>query len=65
MELHFWDVLGCIQSIYSDPELAQDLVVAPEHHYMDLERMDRVYSEMHTGDWWWAVQLRNTILDVE
>jgi hypothetical protein len=63
LELHFRDILGCIQSIYGDPELAQDLVVAPERHYTDLEQTERVYSEMHTGDWWWAVQVRNTILD--
>jgi hypothetical protein len=57
LELYFRDILACIRSIYSDPELAQDLVVAPEHHYADHERTDRIYSEIHTGDWWWAVQV--------
>jgi Plavaka transposase len=62
LELYFRDILSCIRSIYGDPELAQDLIVAPERHYIDIERKDRIYSEMHTGDWWWAVQVRNTIL---
>jgi hypothetical protein len=57
LELYFRDILVCIRSIYSDPELAQDLVVAPERHYADHERMDCIYSEIHTGDWWWAVQV--------
>jgi hypothetical protein len=58
LELYFRDILACIWSIYSDPELAQDLVVAPERHYADHKRTDRIYSEIHTGDWWWAVQVR-------
>jgi hypothetical protein len=58
LELYFRDILACIRSIYSDPELAQDLVIAPERHYADHEQTDRIYSEIHTGDWWWAVQVR-------
>jgi hypothetical protein len=57
LELHFRNILACIRSIYSDPEFAQDLAVAPERHYADQERRT-VYSEMYTGDWWWAVQVR-------
>ena len=62
LELHFRDVLSCIRSIYGDPSFARDLAVAPERHYADRERTVRVYSEMHTGDWWWAVQVREGIL---
>ncbi|KAN0131561.1 hypothetical protein V8E53_010669 [Lactarius tabidus] len=56
LELYFRDIISCIRSIYGDPELAQHLITAPEHHYSDQEHTDRVYSEMHTGDWWWSVQ---------
>jgi hypothetical protein len=35
----------------------QDLVFAPERHYTDPERTCCIYNEMHTGDWWWAVQV--------
>ena len=62
LELHFRNILACIRSIYGDPEFAQDLAVAPERHYTDQERTDRVFNEMYTGDWWWAVQVRNSIL---
>ncbi|KAF8262257.1 hypothetical protein EI94DRAFT_1704905 [Lactarius quietus] len=56
LEFYFRDILSCICSIYGDPEFSQDLAVAPERHYADEDWMERVYSEMHTGDWWWAVQ---------
>ena len=65
LEFYQRDILGCIRSIYGDPEFAQDLVVTPERHYSDQGRTEHIYSEMHTGDWWWAVQVRNTILDTE
>ena len=56
------DLLQCIRTLYGDPEFAQDLVFVPERHYTDLERKSRVYNEMHTGDWWWAVQVCSLIL---
>jgi hypothetical protein len=65
LEFYHRDVVACIRSIYSDPELVQDLVVAPEWHYTDQGRSEHVYSEMHTGDWWWAVQVHSTILYLE
>ena len=64
LQFHFRDVLHCIRAIYGDPEFAQDLVFAPERHYVDHERTQRVYDEMYTGDWWWSVQVRNPIFFV-
>ncbi|KAH8979694.1 hypothetical protein EDB83DRAFT_2242602 [Lactarius deliciosus] len=55
-QFYFRDVLQCIRTLYGNPEFARDLVFAPERHYTDHERTCRVYSEIHTGDWWWAVQ---------
>jgi len=60
LRFHFRDIICCIRAIYGDPEFAQDLVFTPERHYLDHERTQRVYSEMHTGDWWWSKQVRNT-----
>ena len=61
LELYTQDVLSCIRSIFGDPAFARDLIIAPEWHYVDHERTERVYSEMHTGDWWWAVQVHKLI----
>ncbi|KAI9448874.1 hypothetical protein BJY52DRAFT_1206479 [Lactarius psammicola] len=65
LEFYFRNILSCIQSIYGDPEFARDLLIAPERHYTSHERTECVYSEMHTGDWWWAVQVRSAILVLE
>ncbi|KAI9434821.1 hypothetical protein H4582DRAFT_2174356 [Lactarius indigo] len=56
LQFYFRDILQCIRTLYGDPEFARDLVFVPERHYTDHERTCRVYSEMHTGNWWWAVQ---------
>ncbi|KAH8979861.1 hypothetical protein EDB86DRAFT_2814255, partial [Lactarius hatsudake] len=55
-QFYLRDILQCIQSLYANPEFAHDLVFAPERHYTDREQTCRVYSEIHTGNWWWAVQ---------
>ncbi|KAH8978805.1 hypothetical protein EDB86DRAFT_3067224 [Lactarius hatsudake] len=56
LQFYFRDILQCIRTLYGNPEFARDLVFAPERHYTDHERTCCVYSEIHTGDWWWAVQ---------
>ena len=61
LTFYFRDVMQCIQALYGDPEFAHKLAFVPERHYSDPERTRRVYSEMHTGDWWWAVQVSITI----
>ena len=59
LQFHFRDILDCIRAIYGDPELVQDLVFAPERHYVGDGQTQRVYGDMYTGDWWWSVQVRN------
>ncbi|KAH9173949.1 hypothetical protein EDB89DRAFT_2152812 [Lactarius sanguifluus] len=56
--LHFYyrDIVQCLRALYGDPEFARDMVFTPERHYTRHDRTCRVYSDMHTGDWWWAVQ---------
>ena len=64
LQFYYHDIIPCIQTLYGDPEFARDLVFAPERHYTDHQCTCRVYSEMHTGDWWWSVQVRSHLLDV-
>ncbi|KAF8272272.1 hypothetical protein EI94DRAFT_1862395 [Lactarius quietus] len=56
LQFYFCDILQSIRSLFGDPEFAHDMVYAPECHYANIEWSSHVYSEMHTGDWWWAVQ---------
>ncbi|KAH8976821.1 hypothetical protein EDB92DRAFT_2012952 [Lactarius akahatsu] len=56
LQFHYRDIVPCIRALFGNPEFAHELVFAPERHYTDAERTCRIYSEMHTGDWWWSVQ---------
>ena len=47
------NVLKCIKSVYSDPELLPDLVFGPVEEYTDESKTERKYNEIHTGEWWW------------
>ncbi|KAH9030534.1 hypothetical protein EDB85DRAFT_2074297 [Lactarius pseudohatsudake] len=56
LQFHYREIVPCIRALFGNLEFAHELVFAPERHYTDAERTCRVYSEMHTGDWWWSVQ---------
>lgn len=60
LEFYCRDVLECIRSLFGDPQYAEDLVFAPERHYTSHERKSRLYHEMYTCDWWWAIQVRKS-----
>ncbi len=57
LEFHYRDMLQCIQSLYGDPAFAQKLVHAPVQHYTSADQTCRIINEMHTGDWWWSIQV--------
>ncbi|KAF8261178.1 hypothetical protein EI94DRAFT_1773493 [Lactarius quietus] len=57
LQFHYRDIIPCIRSLMSNPEFAHDLIFAPERHYTDRSHTNRIYNEMHTGDWWWSVQM--------
>ncbi|PSR97382.1 hypothetical protein PHLCEN_2v4327 [Hermanssonia centrifuga] len=55
-DVHFRDIIECVRALYGDPEFARHLVFLPERHYADADHTKRLYHDMHTGNWWWAVQ---------
>lgn len=57
-EMYACPVLECIKALYGDPEHAQYLCFAPERHYADSSNTTRLYHDLHTGEWWWSVQVR-------
>jgi len=59
LEFYCRDIVECIRSLYGDPKFGQDLTFAPEQHYTNPECTYCIYNEMHTGDWWWTVQVCN------
>lgn len=61
MVMYHRDVLECVRSLYSDPEFAPHLVFKPERHYTDEDQTSRIYSDIHTGKWWWELQVRRAL----
>ncbi|KAI9440231.1 hypothetical protein BJY52DRAFT_1229557 [Lactarius psammicola] len=57
LQFHYREIIPCIRNLFGNPEFAGDLVYAPERHYVDAKRTCCVYNEMHTGEWWWTVQM--------
>ena len=55
-DFYFRDVLECVRALYGDPEFARYLVFTPEQHFSDEACQDRLYHDMYTGRWWWAMQ---------
>ena len=63
-EFYFREVIECVRALFGDSELAEHLVFAPERHYTSEERTCRIYNKMHTGDWWWTVQVCEDIVQL-
>lgn len=59
LEVWHRDVIECLRALYGDPEFSPHLVFVPERHYADEDETVRVFSDMHTGKWWWEMQVRN------
>lgn len=57
-EFFYRDVIDCIKEIYGRHDFVPHLKFKPERHYADADRTIRIYSEVHTGRWWWEIQVR-------
>ena len=52
------DILQSIQALYGNPDFAAELIHKPERHYQQSgNRKWRVFHDMHTGSWWWEIQV--------
>jgi hypothetical protein len=51
------NIIECIKALYSSPEFAPFMKYRPERHYDKVNGHERHYHDMHTGDWWWEMQV--------
>jgi hypothetical protein len=49
------DMVQCVEYLLSQPAYRDDVVYAPVREQN--ETGERLYSEMHTADWWWETQV--------
>lgn len=57
-EFYARDPIECIKALWGDPEFLDELVFEPVCEYVDAEKKIRLYHDMHTGKWWWKIQVR-------
>ncbi|KAJ7340027.1 hypothetical protein DFH08DRAFT_915752 [Mycena albidolilacea] len=55
-DVYFRPIIECVCALYGDPEFGQDLIFAPERHYLDPDKTICLYHDIHTADWWWKTQ---------
>lgn len=55
--LFYKDPVEAVAHILSRPSLAPYLEFVPKKVWTDASKVERVYSEMCTGNWWWDVQV--------
>ena len=48
-KLYFRDIIQCIHALFGDQDFAPYLIMAPERHYTDDDKEERMYHDMHTG----------------
>jgi Plavaka transposase len=56
-EVYYRDVIACICALFGDPDFASMLAFRPEKHYVDKKKEEHMYHDMHTGQWWWCMQV--------
>ncbi|KAI9750296.1 MAG: hypothetical protein M4579_006529 [Chaenotheca gracillima] len=52
--IHYRDITKVLQFLIGHKPFAENLTYAPTRGYNS--NNDRVFNEMHTGDWWWRTQ---------
>jgi hypothetical protein len=63
-EIQYWsrDSLAVLQEILENRELADKCVWAPVKQYNS--EGERVYTDMHTADWWWDLQVGQLLVSM-
>lgn len=56
--VHFRDILEAIQALLGNPAHTKHIVYRPRRVFSDHTRTNQIYSEMWTGLWWNAIQVR-------
>ncbi|TFK46455.1 hypothetical protein OE88DRAFT_1638237 [Heliocybe sulcata] len=59
--IQYRDPIEVICSLFSNPAHSSSMVYSPKKVYTDSSKSKRVYSELWTGKWWHAVQVRSVL----
>ncbi|KAI0055241.1 hypothetical protein BV25DRAFT_1774451, partial [Artomyces pyxidatus] len=56
--IQYRDPLEAIQALLGNPAHKDQIVYRPSKVFTSRDKKDRVYHEMWSGKWWWAMQVR-------
>jgi len=58
--IKYWsrDIIKSMRWLRRDPAYAEHLIYAPQRCFNSDTPPKRLYTEMHTADWWWETQVR-------
>ncbi|KAH7903095.1 hypothetical protein BJ138DRAFT_1021154 [Hygrophoropsis aurantiaca] len=56
-ELYMRDPVEIIKALWANPAYLEYMTYAPERHFSDDAKKDRMYDEMTSGDWCWKTQV--------
>jgi hypothetical protein len=56
------DPVEAIKSLWKNPALSEHLVYSPLKVFTNKSKTCRSYSEMWTGQWWNAIQVRHALI---
>ena len=55
--LFYRDPIGAIQYLLANSALQEGIRWSPRKVFEDEGKMQRLFSDMSTGDWWWDTQV--------
>jgi Plavaka transposase len=57
VEMFSRNVIDCIRHLFGNPEFAPHLLLAPERHFTDASKTNKIMHEMNSCRWWWRTQV--------
>jgi hypothetical protein len=59
--IKYWsgDIIKCMRWLMPEPANTKHHIYAPEHCFNSNTPQNCLYTEMHSGDWWWEIQVRS------
>ncbi|KAG9087422.1 hypothetical protein FS749_002924 [Ceratobasidium sp. UAMH 11750] len=50
------DIIQALRDIFANQDFEKGFKAAPERHYLSPQKVQRVYSDAYTANWWWREQ---------
>jgi hypothetical protein len=55
-QIRYWNIISVLEFLIGHKPFEHYLSYTPVRQFGGAEADNRIYDEMHTGDWWWRIQ---------